>query len=560
MKELEPYLKAGTIDALDLSIAKMLLKNEKNPKVEWAFFLCHLSKSFRSGRLSIEISGNTLSPSSDLLWKNEKGIPLPKTGAALEDIIIRGSNLPDNPYLVKEAGHTYFLRAYLSLELFLDALQGYLAAKKETIKEISVAFEVIHEAKEKGLLGDKQKEACLAALESPITLILGGPGTGKTYTAAHIVSALKKAHAGLKIAVAAPTGKAASNLKSALEKIATYEIDEPKTLHSLLNLPYKSKAIKAPYQLGHDLFIIDEASMIDMDMMSALLKSMKPTSRLILLGDPDQLPPIDLGSPFSDIAEATDLPKGLRKVTLDTCMRCESLEVLDLSKKILEGNSAEIAGFFKEKKGSIELIEIDSAKPFALQEEIVSLALKKYEPMILRPEDPEFLFACQKAFSILTPFRIGHLGSEALNALISSKIYRYYEDKTLALPIMIKENRADLGLYNGDLGFLVVDKENKTGLFLGSLSQKHRSIPHLLLPQYEYAFCLSIHKSQGSEFEEALLLIPEGSEGFGKKILYTALTRVKKRALIYSNIDLFCLMASQSPSKNSAVANKLLSL
>lgn len=497
------------VDELDRRLARMLLK-EFSRNESWTESLCTLSQSMRCGKLFLE-----------------------RGALDLPDSIVQQAQEPFEKPLIQEGSRIYFLRSYLLLQRFMAAMQSFLNATKTAI-DLKSAYESI----ERGAMQQKQREACLLALSSPITLIMGGPGTGKTYTAAHIVKALQGS--GFKIAIAAPTGKAASNLKTAIAKTTSMDgIDEPKTLHSLLGLSVKSKTLKAHFQLEHDLYIVDEASMIDMELMTALFCAMKPSSKLILLGDPNQLPPIGLGAPFEDIAEGR-IPKfaGIAAIELETCMRSESHEVLDLSSRILEGDPEKLAEFFLTAKKSIELVEIDAENTQGLQKEIIDIAIQKYASLMNACEDPEQLFSYQKEFALLTPFRIGPLGSDTLNQLIARKL----NQRPLALPIMVRENRGDLGLYNGDLGFLIC-KDTTYGLFKNA--GEYRTIPEILLPVFDYAFCLSIHKSQGSEFKEALIILPPGSESFGKKILYTALTRVKERAVIYSKLELLQDIATE---------------
>lgn len=332
-----------------------------------------MSRSLREGSLAVSLEDGKLTPSPLSLWKDKIKDPLltPVDISAIEEKVVKGFNLPaslihvsgveeitDKP-VVREGNRLYFQRSRLAEERFLHSLKQFISHKKADKLDRQKAALFVKEKIKEGSLEGRQAEACLTFLDSAVTLIMGGPGTGKTYTAAMIVQMVQHARSSLepfKIALAAPTGKAASNLKQALSKCgATEGVEEPKTIHSLLNLRYQSKEVKSPYQLSHDLYVIDEASMIDIELMTALFRSMKPTAKVIFLGDQNQLPPIDLGSPFSDIADAKDtLPLALSAVELNVSIRCETKDILELSRLMLEGNGSKTVQFLKEPREEIE--------------------------------------------------------------------------------------------------------------------------------------------------------------------------------------------------------------
>ncbi|CRX38871.1 exodeoxyribonuclease V subunit alpha [Estrella lausannensis] len=568
----------GMIDELDLTLAKNLLKNEKDKKEEWALFLCHMSRSLREGSLAVSLESGKLMPSPVSIWKDKKKDPLlsPVDIAAVEEKIIEGFHLPaslvherstekaaDKP-IIREGNRLYFQRSLRAEERFLQSMTQFLKFRKKDKFDRQKAMLFVEEMKRSGSLEEKQAQAALAFLDSAITLIMGGPGTGKTYTAAMIVRMLQQARISsepYKIALAAPTGKAASNLKQALSKCgATEGIEEPRTLHSLLNLGYQSKEVKSPYQLSHDLYIIDEASMIDIELMTALLRSMKPTAKAIFLGDQNQLPPIDLGSPFSDIADAKDnLPPSLSCVELNVSIRCETKDILELSKLMLEGDGNKTVQFLKVPREEVEWRPIHDEGDKEILGHIVASSKLKYEWMVRENLTDTELFQLKSTFTVLTPFRVGMLGSEAINHAIN-KAFATATSKG-AVPIIILENKPDLGLFNGDIGFL---KEGHSGqrkaIFLKQNTVETIAFPEAILPKYEWAFCLSIHKSQGSEFQEALIVLPEGSEHFGKKIAYTALTRVKKRACLVAREETLCKILSEKTPRTSGIAEKVLQL
>ncbi len=317
-----------------------------------------------------------------------------------------------------------------------------------------------------------QNDRIQASINKSLIIITGGPGTGKTYTAAKLVHQLKSS---LKhIIFAAPTGKAAQRLK---ESFKSEEV-EALTLHRLLGK--EDDLIKLPY----DLLIVDEASMIDLKMMIHLLKSIKKGARLLLLGDVNQLPPVEAGAPFQALVELYEKKWGI--TPLKECLRSDLKNLKQLSDYVVQGNSQEALALLEQNHSEIQLKELS-----------------------IPPKYP-----------VLTPLKQGPFGVQKLN--------RWYLSKHLSpvQPIMVTENNDDLGLYNGDIGFL--DGQGKATF-------QNKTFPEKICPRFELAFSLSIHKSQGSEFEEVHIVLPEGSEVFGRNLLYTAITRAKKKLVIYSS-------------------------
>ncbi|MFN4174167.1 MAG: ATP-dependent RecD-like DNA helicase, partial [Parachlamydiaceae bacterium] len=229
--------------------------------------------------------------------------------------------------------------------------------------------------------------------------------------------------------------------------------------------------------LPYDLIVCDEASMIDLKMMIRLLKSVKKNARLVLLGDSNQLPAIDAGAPFQAIVEY------LKINPLKTCLRSDLVELTDFYELILKGDAEKV----------IEYLKSSDRK---------NLALKPLEIPSCHP--------------LLTPMKQGPYGVNQINRVHS---------KRGDIPIIILENDEEFELFNGDMGFI---RQNRA--WIGG-----REFPINLLPRYDYAYALSIHKSQGSEFDQVHLLLPEGAEEFGRNLLYTGATRAKKSLTLYAN-------------------------
>lgn len=319
-----------------------------------------------------------------------------------------------------------------------------------------------------------QNSKIASSINKSLILITGGPGTGKTYTAAKLVRQLegKIKH----IIFAAPTGKAAQRLKESFKS----DTVDALTLHRLLGRE------DDPVILPYDLIVVDEASMIDLKMMVQLLKSVKKGARILFLGDVNQLPPVDAGAPFQALVELFE--KHFQITPLTQCLRSELKELIDLADLTVKGEADKVIDFLKQ-----------NTNP--------SIQLKA--------------LVIPSQFPILTPLKWGPYGVEKLNRLHLAKF------KGDAKPIMILENNEELELFNGDIGYIIDGKAHF----------HNRTLPITICPKYQLAFAISIHKSQGSEFEEIHIVLPEGSEKFGRNLLYTALTRAKKRVFIYADVE-----------------------
>jgi len=388
--------------------------------------------------------------------------------------------VPDHPALVKDNGKLYFARHYHDQRAVYEQI--------DRISSAPIAPLPGEEAIETLPLLSEQKQAALHVFHSPLTLITGGPGTGKTTTCAQLIQTLLSYDPELEIAIAAPTGKAAMHLERSLNSSKL----KGKTLHSLLS---------GPLPLSADLILVDESSMIDASMMALLLKGVKSGARLVLLGDPYQLPPVGAGALFSDLAQ-----RGDNVVELKSCMRTELASILEFASAV--------------KEGDITRAMQTPLKPLPSPQDVVQLAAPLLE---------------QGSCCLLSPMRKGPYGVDALNALFLEHFLKSWDKSApFRAPIMIAANSKRLELANGEVGVLVRQKGVEPSLGDAAYFGE-RKIPAALLPRFEYAWALSVHKSQGSEFDKVVLLLPEGSQNFGRKVLYTGATRARKALEIWGS-------------------------
>lgn len=570
----EFYLKEQRISYLECDLAQRLLKPYPSVGQETALFLCHLTLAAKAGHLRIEVGENTLDPTVDCLWRNEEGKILgEKEGRHLTRLIMEGSqNLPQalltevDRNVEKESlntpicrfGKDFYLQRYWIYEtLFIKNLEKHLKSSPTLVLNLSEIEKTVRDMCHNQQLLDQQAQVILQGCSNPLLLVPGGPGTGKTYTAGYLIKVFwqhlsKHQRSTCQIVLTAPTGKATANLQRSLSKILSLEQNlnpledfppiQSKTLHALLRL--KEMTAVSHASLSADLIIVDESSMIDMRMMAALFQALKSGSRLILLGDKDQLPSVEAGSVFRDLIQGQKT-YSIPCVPLSHCLRMETQELIDFSQQINQGAAHKVLNILNRSQGGmIKRLDFKegSKERWHPPEGLIEYILPFFTTAI-KDQSPGDLLEFFQKIRMLSPLRKGHLGVELINQAIWAKLFQSLsksKPQTIAIPIIILTNDYHQELFNGETGVLIHHLGShgvKDYAFFHSRNGENqiRNIAAAFLPPHELAYCLSVHKSQGSEFDHVILLLPEGSEFFGREIFYTAATRARKRLEIFGS-------------------------
>lgn len=399
---------------------------------------------------------------------------------------------------------------------------------------------------------DLQKLAVARAATLPFLIISGGPGTGKTTTVTRLLCLLIE-HFKIepqRIKLAAPTGKAAMRMQEAIRQtkinlqlspeLAELIPEQGSTLHRLLGyLPGKvGFRHHAHYPLPADVVIVDEASMIDISLMSHLFAAIRPDARLILLGDRDQLASVETGSIFRDLCsfDQQEHPLDQHIVVLEKSWRFDaSGGIGQLAKAIRDQQEQQIIAILHTTPNGVTWDENTQ-----ISIEYLRQVWRNYLPGVRgwqqNPSQLPALFAAFNQFRLLTPLRKGSLGTEQLNQKISQLLWRnlstrFQNSWFAGRPIMITENDYRQNLFNGDIGLTLPEMNGQLRVWFPEPNGGFRAFAPVRLPAHETAWAMTIHKSQGSEFEHVLLLMPEDAEAqiLGRELLYTGITRARSQ-------------------------------
>lgn len=407
-----------------------------------------------------------------------------------------------------------------------------------------------------------------AAFVSPFLVISGGPGTGKTTTVLKIIEHMlaRPGHERLRIALAAPTGKAAARLEESLRVGgATHPAHMPKTastIHRLLGSIPGSAFFRhnANNPLPLDLVVVDEASMVPLPLMAKLFEALPPAARVILLGDQHQLASVEPGFVLGDIAAAASAPGSPLRGSLVELKKNHRFSpdsaIFALSSAVREGNAD--AAFEVIAHPQTDLAASPLPAPQRLMETLRAPVMDGYGAA-MSGRDPAAALQKFRQFRILCALRSGPYGVDNLNRKIEA-ILRAEGLLTggAGMPLLITRNDHELRLYNGDTGILLPDETGAMQAWFTDQDGTLRRIAPSRLPQNEPAFAMTVHKSQGSEYDRALLVLPaRESAVFTRELVYTGLTRARTRVELWYREESLCAAIAQPVRRGSGLRERL---
>jgi exodeoxyribonuclease V alpha subunit len=455
-----------------------------------------------------------------------------------------------------------YLHRYYTYEKRLAWQCRKLAAGKHPCPDLTGLLQSVFGAE--AVEGDSQRRAAEIALHNSLCLISGGPGTGKTSTVVKIIAMLLlNLGRDIHIALCAPTGKAAMRLREAVsasrdtlpvaEDIKDAIPVEAHTLHRLLGVRKNSSRFhhSAAYRLPWDVVVVDEASMVDLALMSKLVDALLPAARLILLGDKDQLVSVESGAVLGDLIAG--LPDNT--VELQKTYRFDT-------------NIKKLAGLINRGEGEEAWTVLND--PATVNTGILTGSVDtyigerygEYMKTVTRMARVGIggVFAAFRRFQVLCALRRGQLGVEGINSRVEQYLARKGYDCIGRLwysgrPVLISRNDYGLGLYNGDIGICLPDPgDGAMKVWFESSDGEFRGLMPYRLPQLETVFAMTIHKSQGSECDEVLIVLPrEDNRLLSRELIYTGVTRAKKKVRIVAEKEVLIQAISRKIVRHSGL-------
>ncbi|WP_428036322.1 exodeoxyribonuclease V subunit alpha [Amphritea sp.] len=436
---------------------------------------------------------------------------------------------------------------------------------------------------------DWQQVAVAVALSRRFSVISGGPGTGKTTTVARLLSlyaeqfSVRMQRAPV-IRLAAPTGKAAARLSESLQSaqqglnasdaVRAMLPDQAVTLHRLLGPRPDSKNFRHNRNnpLHLDLLVVDEASMIDLPMIFRLLDALPSHAQLVMIGDRDQLASVEAGSVLGDICAWQQ-----QEVTGELCYSQEQLNYLQevcrlqepasapgsnpvadalallrksyrfdqhsgigrLARAVNAGDGEQAVRLFSENPRDIGFVPLSESGYQQMVTEVAG-GYATYLQLMHRGGEPKQLLQAFNQIQLLAVVRQGVYGVEGLNLAIEAQLQRqklisvssaWYSGR----PVMITRNDYQLGLYNGDIGIAAPDDKGKLRVWFELADGEIKGFLPGRLPDHETVYAMTVHKSQGSEFERVVMILPaEDSPLLTRELIYTGITRAKAKFVLHA--------------------------
>lgn len=408
-------------------------------------------------------------------------------------------------------------------------------------------------------LNKEQITSVRKALKSNFFLLSGGPGTGKTTTISYILKAINQTLSNKKkrlVAITAPTGKASLRLQTSIDySFKNLEI-ECNTIQKLLGIKFinKKNLYDEENQLNFDVIIIDEASMVDAYTFLKLLKATPITTKLIIVGDKNQLPSVNEGNVYSSLL-------GIKKINNDNVEDLKenfrsNKEINLLSKAIYKEDSTLICKYINNNK-NIKLKEIEKIN---LKKDLIEYINNLYRKIptfnlkLLKESKIETILETLLENIILSSKNFGKFGTKTLNEIIKNYLKKTYGN-FIGQIIMITKTDYKNKLFNGERGIIFNENSKFYALFQRK-NEKYKKINLDLLTNYEFSFATTIHKSQGSEYKHIKVIL-ENNPFLTKELMYTAITRAKDSLEIISNKETILKLSKKASKRDSKILEHL---
>jgi exodeoxyribonuclease V alpha subunit len=517
----------------------------------------------------------------------------------------------DTMPLILDSGGRLYLHRYFDYECRLARdLTRRLESQDATVGEdVKTRLNALFAANQPDDGIDWQKVAAAMALLGRLTLISGGPGTGKTTTVVNLLACLLEQNPDCRVALAAPTGKAAARMTEAIRLRAGHLPAALRarlpatafTLHRLLGVTPTTGEFRhhADNPLPIDALIVDEASMLDLALATRLFEAVPEHARIILLGDKDQLAAVESGAVFSELGADPSLSAPRRAALAQLCeLRPEALDATvtttgagagiglrdcvvwltrnfrfardsgigQLAREINGGDAAAaIARLRANTDAALGWIEEDAERPSEAAVRSLFTGYADYlEVMRHAAHDRAAVFQAFGRFRALCAVHAGPRGVEAINALVGGHFRAALahpldrderSDWYPGRPLMVLRNDYVLKLFNGDIGIVLPDASGELMAYFPDQEASFRSVAPVRLPEHATAFAMTVHKSQGSEFDEVLVMLPSApSPVLTRELIYTAITRARARMTLVGDAAVLGKSIQTATRRHSGLA------
>ncbi|MCX7818761.1 MAG: exodeoxyribonuclease V subunit alpha [Kiritimatiellae bacterium] len=548
-------LDANLLSELDAGWARLLARVAGGPlPADLALAAAMLSALQRAGHTSLDLRQTP----AELF--DESGLAPPALPALSNPWTLPDRHLPilggpgDTAPLIRDGPRLYLQRHWRDECDVADAIAARTAAPP-TSAPSSLPADLWSRPEEAA-----QRAAAHAALSRPLAVIAGGPGTGKTGCVVRALRAARESGRIIeRIAIAAPTGKAVARLREVWTAARTGPAPpvEIATLHRLLGLhPDRVEPRYGPGRpLPHELVVVDEMSMVDLGLMAALVRALRPDARLVLIGDHQQLASVQPGSVFRDLCE------GLRAVSPAEDAMGPLIELHHnfrfsagrpigrLAAAVRAGDADAALEALRDGGAEAALAELPPRRSLGAQlRERIAVA---WAPLLAATTPAEALTAL-RGFRVLCSHRVGPYGAERVGAELAAAARR----GPAGTPLIITANDPARGLYNGDGG---VWWRGPAGW--GAVIEAEGGVvelPEGRVPPWAPAWALTVHKSQGSEYGEVLLVLPDrDSPLLTRELVYTAITRARRRVEVWAPAPLLAEAIQRTAHRSSGLADAI---
>jgi exodeoxyribonuclease V alpha subunit len=529
----EEFTEAGVLEPADVAVAQRLTALADDHDERVALAAAMVVRALRGGSVCVDLG-------SVAEQVGEAGLPWPDPTEWMA--AVEGSALAGTPPVLRiHDGLLYFDRYWRDEQQVADDLLAMVSASaSETVPDVGRLFPPGFE---------EQRHAAEIALAQRLTVLTGGPGTGKTTTVARLLALFaEQAELGgqsrPRIALAAPTGKAAARLQEAVqvEVDRLDEVDQQRltglqatTLHRLLGWrPESSSRFKhhRGNRLPHDVIVVDETSMVSLTMMARLLEAVRPETRLLLVGDPDQLASVEAGAVLADVVDGLAGRGDARVAALTTSHRFGE-SIGELAAAIRVGDADRVVDVLRAGGEHIEWIEAGDPGE-QLRKVVVPHALELRRAAVLG--DAGSALATLDEHRLLCahrrgPFGVAHWNRQVERWLTEATGEPIWTDWYAGRPVLVTANDYGLRLYNGDTGVTVLDDGVLRAVIAGAEEPLRFATSRLADVGTMHA--MTIHKSQGSQARDVTVLLPpDDSRLLSRELFYTAVTRAKNRVRV----------------------------